>query len=282
TFDRFEIERMSQVKNTHTHKNHGDKRSKKSVRRMKFLESYLEKLLKCDQSVTRSIEVTRFFTPKDHDLALTRFGSITNPFVTQTYHCVAAYETKDTKNRPFKVAKDEKLDVLIKDPAGWWLVENEDKRLAWFPAPYLELSEGDDDDDEDELQLRGALYCAVRSYTSKKVDEISVPIGSVVEVLRKSDNGWWLIRYVGVVCFSPDPSLLDGVSFNSGSESSGSVKSKGSSNASVVPRVPPRPKTEEILTRCTTMTRKAALATKARLQIQPDAIHYKSDNKLYS
>lgn len=45
-------------------------------------------------------------------------GSITNPFVTQTYHCVAAYETKDTKNRPFKVAKDEKLDVLIKDPAG--------------------------------------------------------------------------------------------------------------------------------------------------------------------
>lgn len=46
----------------------------------------------------------------------------------------------------------------------------------------------------------GALYCAVRSYTSKKVDEISVPIGSVVEVLRKSDNGWWLIRYVGLVC----------------------------------------------------------------------------------
>lgn len=152
------------------------KGSKKSVRRMKFLESYLEKLLKCDQSVTRSIEVTRFFTPKDHDLqpdytknryapssvrnceeqtrALTIFGnmtsllysvmmllsddqndesggggggsarhfhhggSITHPFVTQTYHCVAAYETKDTKNRPFKVAKDEKLDVLIKDPAG--------------------------------------------------------------------------------------------------------------------------------------------------------------------
>lgn len=45
-------------------------------------------------------------------------GSITHPFVTQTYHCVAAYETKDTKNRLFKVAKDEKLDVLIKDPAG--------------------------------------------------------------------------------------------------------------------------------------------------------------------
>lgn len=45
-------------------------------------------------------------------------GNITHPFVNQTYHCVAAYETKDTKNRPFKVALNEKLEVLIKDPAG--------------------------------------------------------------------------------------------------------------------------------------------------------------------
>lgn len=45
-------------------------------------------------------------------------GNVTHPFVTQTYRCVAPYETKDTKNRPFKVAVDEKLDVLIKDPAG--------------------------------------------------------------------------------------------------------------------------------------------------------------------
>lgn len=47
-----------------------------------------------------------------------------------------------------------------------------------------------------------------------------------------------------------------------------------SETTSATPRVPARPKTEEILTRCTTMTRKAALATKARLQIQPsESIH---------
>lgn len=45
-------------------------------------------------------------------------GDVTHPLVTQTYRCVASYETKDAKNRPFKVALDEKLDVLIKDPAG--------------------------------------------------------------------------------------------------------------------------------------------------------------------
>jgi len=41
----------------------------------------------------------------------------------------------------------------------------------------------------------GALYCAVRNYSSEKDDEVSVPLGSVVEVLRKSDDGWWFIRY---------------------------------------------------------------------------------------
>ncbi len=52
------------------------------------------------------------------DVTLQHAGSVTHPFVTQTYRCVAAYETKDAKNRPFKVAVNEKLDVLIKDPAG--------------------------------------------------------------------------------------------------------------------------------------------------------------------
>ncbi|XP_023285006.1 NADPH oxidase organizer 1-like [Seriola lalandi dorsalis] len=412
------------------------KGSKKSVKRMKFLESYCNDLLKCDQTVTRSSEVTRFFLPKDQDLQpdFTKnsvmillsdmsdgsdgggggvtgqhAGGITHPFVTQTYCCVAAYETKDTKNRPFKVAVDEKLDVLIKDPAGWWLVENEDKRLAWFPAPYLEVLEGEDDDDAG-FQMAGALYCAVRSYSTKKDDEVSVAIGSVVEVLRKSDNGWWFIRFNGKAGYIPSmylqpynnpraglfslqrklhsstlnlatsreaqasyqagineetnpetdspgqsrgepsvpgrlhkaqsldvlsetwlqteperdsstsdsrsrsrsnasntsnasnasntsvdsslsgfssssesslkdeaqrrsPSGLPGASVRRGSttasESSASIRSDSSEGA---PRMPPRPKTEEILTRCTTMTRKAALATKTRLHIQPESI----------
>lgn len=49
-------------------------------------------------------------------------GNVTQPFVSKTYRCVAPYETKDTKNRPFKVAVDERLDVLIKDKAGMYLL----------------------------------------------------------------------------------------------------------------------------------------------------------------
>lgn len=38
-------------------------------------------------------------------------------------------------------------------------------------------------------------YTAVKSYKATNSDEISVNMGSVVEVLQKSENGWWLIRW---------------------------------------------------------------------------------------
>lgn len=41
----------------------------------------------------------------------------------------------------------------------------------------------------------GSLYCAVRNYSTSKSDEVGVAIGCVVEALRKSDDGWWLVRY---------------------------------------------------------------------------------------
>lgn len=36
---------------------------------------------------------------------------------------------------------------------------------------------------------------AAKSYKATKGDEINLAIGAVVEVLQKSDNGWWLVRY---------------------------------------------------------------------------------------
>lgn len=45
-------------------------------------------------------------------------GNVSQPFVTQLYRCLAPYETKDTKNRPFSVTVNEILEVLIKDQAG--------------------------------------------------------------------------------------------------------------------------------------------------------------------
>ncbi|XP_016316811.1 NADPH oxidase organizer 1b [Sinocyclocheilus anshuiensis] len=374
----------------------------KSVSRLRYLEKYCSNLLQCETTVSHSTEVIQFFLPTEQelrpeytqnsvmilqsdnintvrggpDLANKHLsnGNVTQPFVSKTYRCVAPYETKDTKNRPFKVAVDERLDVLIKDKAGWWLVENEDKRLAWFPAPYLELcdeeeEENEDEDEFDSATFESSLYCATRSYTSKKEDELSLSIGAVVEVLQRSDNGWWLVRYnrkAGYVpsmylklysspsfglqtlkrklhsstinlsssnSFKLEPQVLsqnrmnsflksnsleilsepvqheeagsfsdDGTNFSFSSSDTTSMSpsmsssegeeglrqqdrerdsndcgmSSGQSSPTSsdtdhpmkgveAPRVPPRPQTQEILCRCTTYTRKVALATSARL-----------------
>ncbi|KAJ4941860.1 hypothetical protein JOQ06_011734 [Pogonophryne albipinna] len=47
------------------------------------------------------------------------------------------------------------------------------------------------------------LYNAVKNYKATKDDEITVAIGAVVEVLQKSDNGWWLVRYNGKAGYIP-------------------------------------------------------------------------------
>uniref|UniRef100_A0A8C6TH87 NADPH oxidase organizer 1a n=1 Tax=Neogobius melanostomus TaxID=47308 RepID=A0A8C6TH87_9GOBI len=180
----------------------------RSLVRLQFLQKYSNNLLSCDPRVCQCTELIQFFHPNQQELepefsknsimvmpselqADLGSGNVTKPFVTETYHCVAAYETKDMKNKPFKVATDEKVDVLIKDKAGWWLVENDEKQMAWFPAPYLDKLE---DDSEDGLE-RGTLYTAIKSYTATRDDEITVSIGAVVEALQQSDNGWWLVRY---------------------------------------------------------------------------------------
>lgn len=200
------------------------KRGSKSLARLKLLQKYCNDLLGCDPRVCQCTDLVQFFHPTQEDLqpefsknsilvmpsddnqSNSGGGNVTKPFVTETYCCVAAYETKDTKNKPFKVATDEKVDVLIKDKGGWWLVENEEKQMAWFPAPYLEKLDSDSGGDEDELDGsigRGARYTAIKNYKATKNDEISVSIGAVVEVLQESDNGWWLIRYKGKAGYIP-------------------------------------------------------------------------------
>ncbi|CAM4410678.1 unnamed protein product [Leuciscus chuanchicus] len=189
----------------------------KSMRRLKTLDEYCSELMKSDPRICQSSELIQFLLPQSQDLSAdfaknsivimpsettqTNNG-VTQPFVTETYRCVAMYETKDTKNQPFKVEVDEIVDVLIKDQNGWWLVENEAKRLAWFPAPYLQRAEMADDG-PDVMDGGNVFYVSAKSYKAINSDEISVEIGSVVEVLQKSDNGWWIVRYNRKAGFVP-------------------------------------------------------------------------------
>ncbi|NXR63964.1 NOXO1 oxidase, partial [Rhadina sibilatrix] len=190
---------------------------------LKLLETYSQELLKTDVKISRGEEVNQFFKAQTQDLdpsfpensvvimpSVFRREkspqplSITLPQASQSYRCVEAFETKDTKSKPFTVAQKEIVEVLIKDMTGWWLVENADKQIAWFPASYLEeLDACEDIQNAFSSDEEGSLYFVVQAYEAQKADELSLNQGVVVEVLRRSHNGWWLIRYNGCTGYMP-------------------------------------------------------------------------------
>ncbi|NWS28102.1 NOXO1 oxidase, partial [Polioptila caerulea] len=189
---------------------------------LKLLETYSQELLKTDVKISRGEEVNQFFKAQTQDLdpsfpensvvimpSVFRREkspqplSITLPQASQSYCCIEAFETKDTKNKPFRVAQKEIVEVLIKDMTGWWLVENADKQIAWFPASYLEELDACEDIQNVSSDEEGSLYFVVQAYEAQKADELSLNQGVVVEVLRRSHNGWWLIRYNGCTGYIP-------------------------------------------------------------------------------
>ncbi|NXH77619.1 NOXO1 oxidase, partial [Hydrobates tethys] len=198
---------------------------------LKLLETYSQELLKTEAKISQGEDVIQFFKAQTQDLDPSfpensivimpseiggekknqpqqQLSSITHPQASQSYRCIETFETKDTKNKTFKVAKKEIVEVLIKDMTGWWLVENADKQIAWFPATYLEeIDVHKDIQNALSSNEEGSLYFVVRAYESQKADELSLNNGVVVEVVRKSDDGWWLIRYNGRTGYMPSMCL---------------------------------------------------------------------------
>ncbi|KFW12443.1 NADPH oxidase organizer 1, partial [Eurypyga helias] len=203
----------------------------KCLETLKLLETYSQELLKTHAKISQGEDVIQFFKAQTQDLDPSfpensvvimpseiggekknqpgqQLSSITHPQASQSYRCIETFETKDTKNKPFQVAKKEIVEVLIKDRTGWWLVENADKQIAWFPASYLEeIDVYKDIQNALSSKEEGSLYFVVRAYESQKADELSLNNGVVVEVVRKSEDGWWLIRYNGRTGYMPSMCL---------------------------------------------------------------------------
>ncbi|XP_010133414.1 PREDICTED: NADPH oxidase organizer 1 [Buceros rhinoceros silvestris] len=190
---------------------------------LKLLGTYCQELLKTDAEISQGEDVIQFFEAQTQDLdpsfpensvvimpsemggeKKNPLPSITHPQVSQSYRCIETFETKDTKNKTFKVAQKDIVEVLIKDLSGWWLVENADKQIAWFPASYLEeIDIYKDIQNALSSNEEGSLYFVRRAYEAQKTDELSLNSGVVVEVVRRSEDGWWLIRYNGCTGYMP-------------------------------------------------------------------------------
>ncbi|XP_045397097.1 NADPH oxidase organizer 1 isoform X3 [Lemur catta] len=240
-------------------------RTGRGLARLRRLETYSRTLLVTAERVAQSPALTSFFAPQPLDLEPELPpGSLE----TQSLRCLQPFSTQDTRGRSFHVQAQESLDVLLRHPSGWWLVENEDQQTAWFPAPYLEeVALGQGPDGVPSMGSSGPQFCASRTYESSRADELSVPAGACVHVLETSDLGWWLCRYGGrtgllpAVLLQPEGlgALLRGPGFRGGEDRAG--EARGSPDApqarTPAPTVPTRPQLSAIQSRCCTITRRA-------------------------
>ncbi|XP_019504239.1 PREDICTED: NADPH oxidase organizer 1 isoform X5 [Hipposideros armiger] len=252
--------------------------------RLRLLESYSRSLLAAER-MPCGPALTSFFSPQTRDLEpMLPPGSLVilpvpeEPLASPTrrlsicnleplnLHCLQPFSTQDTQGRPFHVQAQEALDVLLRHPSGWWLVQNEDQQTAWFPAPYLEeVAPGRGQKGGRPLGSSGSQFCASRAYEGSQADELTVPAGAHVHVLEMSDRGWWLCRFGGrtgllpSVLLQPDGlgMLLSGPGRGENREEEAQSSPEPSQATTLPPTVPARPPRSAIQSRCCTITRRA-------------------------
>ncbi|XP_007640386.1 NADPH oxidase organizer 1 isoform X1 [Cricetulus griseus] len=248
--------------------------------RLRLLDTYVQALLATSEHVLRSSALNDFFAPKPLDLKpmlppgslvilptqeepLSQPGSslAIHNLEAQSMRCLQPFYTHDTRDRPFHTQAQEILDVLLRHPSGWWLVENKDQQTAWFPAPYLEeVAQGQGQESDLALQGCGTQFCATQAYEGSRTDELSVPAGARVYVLETSDRGWWLCRYNGRVGLFPavllQPEGLGSLLGRPGLPDSGK-EDKVTKDRIVPPVVPSRPCMSAIQSRCCSITCRA-------------------------
>ncbi|RDD42341.1 SH3 and PX domain-containing protein 2B [Trichoplax sp. H2] len=188
------------------------------------LRQYCKALIKLPDKISLYDRVLKFFEVNDSDLNPTGASKDTKgkkkgdklkagdpdtevdpePINIECYRAVASYK---------KVEKNE-LKFLI---LGWWFVTVEDDH-GWVPASYLEKINEAPDYQDVEPEVKKAskeIYVTTQDVEPGYADEIPLPKGTAVEVLQKSETGWWLVKVNGKVGWAPRARLERPVQYSS-------------------------------------------------------------------
>ncbi|XP_078669666.1 uncharacterized protein LOC144910427 isoform X1 [Branchiostoma floridae x Branchiostoma belcheri] len=153
-------------------------------------------------------------------------------FDLDSYSAVADYKAVSKGELSLKAG--EVCDVIHTTPSGWWLVENASCERGWVPASHLkadahatpgqgtspaagpdnqslgnpttlpEAGSTSDGGREGNTKTDPAqLYVTARPYTATEDDELSFCAGAALQVLQRTDDGWWFARYSGQEGFVP-------------------------------------------------------------------------------
>ncbi|BFZ01506.1 hypothetical protein BsWGS_04545 [Bradybaena similaris] len=189
-----------------------------AMKRLKEIDEYCKSLIKLPPHISECDDVLEFFEvepddldpPTDsHDKSKTKSSQetkaekISSPKRFECYVAVAEYSVQAAGELSLKPGL--KVEVLEKSDSGWWFVNSQDEK-GWVPSTYLEREGG-----SDPLEKQGQIadpgqeenYICIEKFDAASADEVSLDKGSVVQVLQKNLDGWWLIRYKGKEAYAP-------------------------------------------------------------------------------
>ncbi|KAI0986059.1 hypothetical protein GJ496_001536 [Pomphorhynchus laevis] len=124
---------------------------------------------------------------------------ISKPKYLQKYLCIRKFDAQSESELSLKVGQV--VEVLNKDRSGWWLVYSYDRK-GYVPGSYLLIMDNDeynirnDNNYASSFKHVNELFITMKAYTAQRIDELSLPSGTHVEVISKNEDGWWTVRTV--------------------------------------------------------------------------------------
>ncbi|KAL5021646.1 hypothetical protein ScPMuIL_000801 [Solemya velum] len=189
-----------------------------ALKRLAQLDEYLEGLIRLPTKISACEEVLGFFEVEPDDISppkqpvskkksATKAKNISGPKLMEHYVAVGAYQKQEKGE--LDLNNGDVVEVLEKNHSGWWFVTVDDHQ-GWVPSTYLQPEDGP----QENVQMRAEpgeeeRYVCTESYEPAGEDEVRLEKGSIVDVVEKNLEGWWLIRYKGQEGWAPATYLME-------------------------------------------------------------------------
>ncbi|XP_052771631.1 SH3 and PX domain-containing protein 2A-like isoform X2 [Mya arenaria] len=133
-------------------------------------------------------------------------NKISKPKPLEVYVAVAEYQRQEKGEVSLQLGM--LVEVVEKTESGWWFVNVEEEQ-GWVPSTCLEREDGVKEDTTVHLAPgHEEQYLCTEEYTAQSCDEVSMERGSVVDVMEKNLEGWWLVKYNGREGYVPATYLI--------------------------------------------------------------------------
>lgn len=182
-----------------------------AMKRLGEIDEYCKNLLALPPHISQSEEVQEFFDVEPEDIDPPKEGpsknkgerkadKISGPKRLEQYTALADYQPQDKGEMLLTTGMV--VEVTEKSESGWWFVNAEDQQ-GWVPSTYLQALNGSRNSSASIFTDGAEKYICIEHFVASSDDEIALEKGVLVEVIQKSMDGWWRVRYQGKEGYAP-------------------------------------------------------------------------------